>query len=247
MKTLIFDIEADGFLYDATRVWCLVGYCPEEDRYHIYLDNQVGLCYPKNTIVYSNIDYISKYNLVGHNIINYDLPLLSKLFNYKYNLSNVEDTVVMSRLFYPDREAHSLEWWGKKFKLYKGDHKDFSKLSQEMLDYCIQDVRITYRTWLHLKEEARDWDWSEALKIEQAMAHIQTKQEQNGVLMDIDLAKSIVYNVSKEIKEIEEQVVPAIPMKCKHTGDINKPFKKDGSYSEQAKKWMESLEDHSVG
>ena len=78
MKTLILDIEADNLLRDATKVWCIVGYLVEEDTFHIYVDKDEELCYPKNTIVYTDIsNYLSfiedKY-IVGHNIIAYDLP-----------------------------------------------------------------------------------------------------------------------------------------------------------------------------
>ena len=243
MNTLIFDIEADGFLYEATTIWCMVGYCLEDGQYFIYhVDTEEEVCYPTNTTYIDSIDkykvLFDNYRIIGHNILNYDLPLLSKLAHYKYSLKDKEDTLVMSRLSFPDREGHKLEWWGEKFRFPKGNHKDFSRFSPEMLTYCIQDVMITKRVWEFLQEEMKDWDWSEALKIEYAMANLQTIQEQTGIMFDIELAKSIVYNLDEEIKSIEETVIPSIPMKYKHTGDINKPFKKDGSYSEQANKWM---------
>ena len=74
MQTLILDIEADNLLRDATKVWCIVSYLVEENTFHIYVDKDEDLCYPKNTIVYTDIyKYLSfledKYN---QDIENYD-------------------------------------------------------------------------------------------------------------------------------------------------------------------------------
>lgn len=247
MQTLILDIEADNLLRDATKVWCIVSYLVEENTFHIYVDKDEDLCYPKNTIVYTDIyKYLSfledKY-LVFHNGIAYDLPLLNKLFsfNYKININNIADTIIMSRLFFPDRNGHALEDWGIRLRMPKGDHKDFSKLSNEMLQYCIQDVNITKRVYDVLKEEAGDWDWSASLTLEYNMQHIQTKQELNGVLFDVEKAESLLIKIKDEIDEIEKKVIPAIPMTVMDLGEVKKPFLKSGDYSEQTKKWLTGL------
>jgi DNA polymerase I-like protein with 3'-5' exonuclease and polymerase domains len=150
----------------------------------------------------------------------------------------------MSRLFYPDREGHSLEWWGEKLRFKKGEHTDFSHFSQEMLDYCIQDVLLTTRVYEILQTEGSDWDWTPSLTLEYNIQHIQTIQETNGVLFDTNKATKLLEVIGKEIKEIEEKVVPAIPYSVVNDGPVNKPFKKDGSYSEQAKRWLNEDNTH---
>lgn len=244
MQTLILDIEADNLLRDATKVWCIVSYLVEEATFHIYVDKDEDLCYPKNTIIYTDIysylAFIEDKYIVGHNICSYDLPLLAKLFNFKYkiDINKLADTIIMSRLFFPDRPGHSLEYWGDKLRFPKGVHKDFSKLSNDMLQYCIQDVNITKRVYDVLKEEAGDWDWSASLTLEYNMQHIQTKQELNGVLFDVKKAEALLTKIQEEIHEIEQKVIPAIPMTIKDLGEVRKPFLKSGEYSEITKRWL---------
>jgi DNA polymerase I-like protein with 3'-5' exonuclease and polymerase domains len=145
---------------------------------------------------------------------------------------------VLSRLSYPDRPGHSLEWWGDKLKFPKGNHKDFSKLSQEMLDYCIQDVNVTRRVHKYLQEEMKDWDWSKAIQLEYAMQHLQTQQEMHGVLFDVDKAEVLVDNITKELEETDKTIISNIPLSCKNLGEIKKPFLKNGSLSKAAEQWV---------
>ena len=55
MQTLIFDIEANALLQDATKIWTIVAYSLEENKYFIYLDKEENFTYPKNSYIYTNI------------------------------------------------------------------------------------------------------------------------------------------------------------------------------------------------
>jgi hypothetical protein len=89
--------------------------------------------------------------MVGHNIIGFDGPILSKVWGVKIPISKVRDTLVMSRLLNPQLEGgHSLRAWGERIGEYKDDFTDFDGgLSDEMVTYCKQDVTVT-------DEEARE-------------------------------------------------------------------------------------------
>jgi len=245
MQTLIFDIEANALLQDATKIWTIVAYNLEENKYHIYLDKEENYSYPKNSIIYINIEeylqLLTSSYLVGHNVLGFDLPLLKKLYNFNYSISpsSVADTIIMSRLFFPDRPGHSVAYWGEVFKFPKGDHSDFSCLSQEMLTYCIRDVDITRRVYAKMLEEQADWDWIPSLTLEYAMQALQVKQETHGVLFAVDKARELVHTICKEIEDIEHTVVPLIPPSLENLGPVNKPFKKDGTLSNIALKWLE--------
>ena len=147
MKNCFFDIEADNLLTEATKIWCIVAKI--DDIYHIYINDDGDYSLPIHSKRYFNIyEYLSLLNqhvLIGHNIISYDLPLLKKLYNFDYKIDPIKivDTHIQSRLFYPDREEHSLEYFGRLLTNHKGNHSDWSCFSQEMLDYCIQDVDLT--------------------------------------------------------------------------------------------------------
>lgn len=93
--------------------------------------------------------------LIGHNIISYDLACLRQLHDFYYD-GELFDTLVVSRLLNPDRTGgHSIEAWGRKLGLHKPEHEDWSQFSKEMLHRCHQDVLINYRVYKALVKEGR--------------------------------------------------------------------------------------------
>lgn len=237
------DIEADNLLYDATTIWCIVSKIGEQ--YHIYLKHQLEGISNKHTYYYNIDEYIEQVlnkvgHLVFHNGISYDLPLLVKLHNFQYNITpeDVTDTHILSRLYNPDREGHSLEWWGEKLRFKKGSHSDWSCLSLEMLNYCIQDVQVLEKVYNVLQEEGKDWSWYEAIKLEYEIWNVQMKQEVHGVLFDAAKAESLLGVISEEIATIEEVVIEEIPMSYKDEGEVKKVFNKDGSYTLSVRNWL---------
>ena len=163
--TLVFDLETDGLLNDVTRIHCLAIYDSTTDQIETYNDE-------KNN-KYSISEGIGRLlvadTLVGHNIIGFDLPCLSKLYNYFTPRASIVDTLLLSRLYHPnildiDRRhqwrhmplqlygRHSLESYGYRLGEYKGDFgktSDWSEWSQEMEDYCAQDVVVTKKLCDH--------------------------------------------------------------------------------------------------
>ena len=144
----------------------------------------------------------------------------------------------MSRLFYPDREEHSLEYFGKLLKNQKISYTDFSKFSQEMLDYCIQDVVLNDHVYKYLLAEKDDWDWTEALKLEYNIWNIQQKQEQHGVLFDVKAAIELYDKIDIEIQEIETKVISEVPLRPVNQGELKKIFLKNGDYTTPVKEWI---------
>lgn len=237
------DIEADNLLYSATTIWCIVS--KVGGHYHIYLKHQIEGVSNKHTYYYNIDEYIEQVlskvgHLVFHNGISYDLPLLAKLHNFQYNITPdvVTDTHILSRLYNPDREGHSLEWWGEKLRFKKGSHSDWSCLSLEMLTYCIQDVDVLERVYSALQAEGEGWDWFQSIQLEYEIWHVQQKQEQHGVLFDAAKAEQLLDVISAEISEIETTVIEEIPMSYKDEGEIKKVFNKDGSYTVSVKNWI---------
>ena len=244
MPLCFFDIEADNLLTDATKIWCIVAKI--DNLYHICIPNTSNEEYvlPKVSMLWTNVTdfmtHISQFTLVGHNIISFDLPLLKKLHGYSYSIdpSKLVDTHILSRLYNPDRVEHSLAYFGDLLKYPKGDHSDWNQFSQEMLDYCIRDVDLTEAVHSHLLKEGAGWDWSEAIKLEYNIWHIQQKQEQHGVLFDKENAEKLLEKISTEIEEIESKVISEIPPTYKDMGEVKKVFNKDGSYTLSVRNWL---------
>jgi len=163
--TLVFDLETNGLLPDVTRIHCLAIYDSSTDTVETYNDE-------KNNR-YSISEGIGKLlvadTLVGHNIIGFDLPCLSKLYNYFTPRNRIIDTLLLSRLYHPNiydidhkhkwrhmplqlYGRHSLESYGYRLGEYKGEFgktSDWSEWSQEMEDYCAQDVVVTTKLCDH--------------------------------------------------------------------------------------------------
>ena len=105
---VFFDTEADGLLHEwepeaATRIDCTCALV-EDHTGCVFLGDWEGVCYT------SNPD--DKVYVIGHNIFDYDLPMLKKFKGWKYDIlpdrlngHRVEfvDTLILSKLLNPDR------------------------------------------------------------------------------------------------------------------------------------------------
>jgi len=91
---------------------------------------------------------------VGHNIIGFDLQALWKIKGKWSSVPKVLDTLVLSRFLWPERPwGHGLKAWGEHLGNYKGDFHEFDTYTQEMMDYCTQDVLLTRDVLYALEEE----------------------------------------------------------------------------------------------
>lgn len=121
--------------------------------------------------------------VVGHNFKGFDLLALQKLFNYIYG-GFCFDTMILSRLLNPERRLHSLESYGYQFKFRKGEYKDAFKqellkkgkpyvegmewweFSEDMLEYCVQDVRLNAVLFLHFIIGLKWCEWFGSTEVE---------------------------------------------------------------------------------
>ena len=164
--TLIFDIESNGLLHDVTRIHCLGIYDTETKQTLVY--NDEGDTEPLTRGIQRLEDAST---VVGHNIINYDLPVIRKLYPWFTNVGTVLDTLVLSRLYHADMlktdqkrkwskmplqlyGRHSLESYGYRLGEHKGEFgksADWKEWSKELQDYMIQDVVVTTKLWNHFQ------------------------------------------------------------------------------------------------
>ena len=169
-KTIIFDLEANGLYHDATQIHCIAYYDSELDEILSFNDECPGK--GMSSPIVRAIQYIEQAStIVGHNIIGYDLPLIQKLYPFFEPNGCIVDTLLLSRLYHPrlmqlDKEKnwphmplqlygrHSLEAYGHRLGEYKGDYgktTDWKEWSQELEEYCIQDVAVTKKLCDHFR------------------------------------------------------------------------------------------------
>ena len=99
---IVFDVEADGLLDDATKIHCL-SYTSDGQAINTLFD------YDQMRDL-----LLSQSGLIGHNIIRYDVPLLEKILGIKIK-SRLFDTLPMSWVLNYNRPKHGLESFGEDF------------------------------------------------------------------------------------------------------------------------------------
>ena len=213
---LIFDLESDGLYDDATQVYCIV--CHDIVLNKIYR-------YGPEDITKALEHLLSADVLIGHNIMFYDIPLLSKLHNVIFNCK-VIDTLVCTRLIWPKetlleldysamrhvpprlKGSASLKAWGYRLANNKIDFKDFSHYTEEMLEYCVQDVNVTNKLLLHIIKQNYP---QPSLSIEHEFAYYINKQIRAGVPFDIDAALDLVDVLRTKQKRLEGELKEIFP------------------------------------
>lgn len=158
-------------------------------------------------------------------------------------IEKCRDTLVLSKLFFPEQMLHSLDFYGNKFKRLKPVHEDWTKFSEAMLYRCTEDVEINtiLYNWF-VKKELSKWDWGKSMLTEQYFSYDQAWQEVAGVDVDTCVAQEIIESITQEMKEIDTRLSRDMPSRIVKAGVCNMPYKKDGSYSAQATQWFKDEE-----
>ena len=94
---IVFDLEADGLPHDVSTIHCMVLYNTEEDSYGVFNDQGTGEPITRAITLIEEADRIA-----GHNIINYDLRVIKKLYLFFEPQGEIIDTLLLSKLYHPD-------------------------------------------------------------------------------------------------------------------------------------------------
>jgi DNA polymerase I-like protein with 3'-5' exonuclease and polymerase domains len=166
--------------------------------------------------------------LVGHNILSFDLPAIQKLHPTWTPRGRIIDTLVTARLLKANqREAdfqtkdfpkefigsHALKAWGYRLNFAKAEAPGFDKATDELLEYCKQDVRVTNRLWEYLQAGPAFEAAQPAIDIEHAFARIIREQERHGFAFDVAAAERLHADLRKELLDIEGQLQKVFPPK----------------------------------
>lgn len=175
---VLLDLETDGLLDTVNTVWCMslvdidTG---SKELFTNYSNKHRDLDYGLEII--SNASTWS-----GHNVIGFDCMVLKKLYPGVAQPHKIIDTLILSRLLYPEvglssiskklkptlKHSHSLEAWGKRLGTYKGDFEDWTQYSEDMADYCLQDGAVSLSLLKHLRHRSDvmgvEWDFDNLSK-----------------------------------------------------------------------------------
>lgn len=191
----IVDIETDSL--DATKVHCIVA-----------KDVDSGRVYPfPPDMIHGFRDWSRGVKqFIMHNGLSFDAPVCNRLLGTNIKPSQIVDTLVLSQLFNPIREGHSLKAWGDRLGFPKGDVETFEVYTPDMLEYCKQDVNITHKLFQILQSEGKGFSRS-SIRLEHNVRVIIDQQEKNGFAMDMRKAMGLYNKLKDEANGLEKWAV----------------------------------------
>ena len=207
----IFDLESDGLLDEMTKIHCLAYYDTETNKVETFGPDDIDKA----------VEELAKSDVIcGHNIIGFDIPAI-KLIYPDFKPKSVLDTLVLSRLIYPnikdkdfvDRPdgmdmklygKHSLKAWGFRIGEYKDEYSGgFENYSQEMMDYMVQDVRVTTQLYNRCMEQNPAED---AVELEHEIAQVCADMEATGFVFNKTEAASLYGTLSEKRDAIKSRM-----------------------------------------
>ena len=216
---LVIDIEANGLYDEAKEIFVISTLDERTGDIVSYSDHDPDL--ENLSEAYGPLS--SAEQLIGHNLLRYDLPVIEKLLGWTFPVEKIFDTLVMSRLNWFSRSTtygrHSLKAWGTFLKEPKTDFNDFSKYTKEMLSYCEQDIIVNKKVYdvlmrevrsISRESENRKVQYKEAMKLEHELSFWSSKQVTNGWRIDREAMENLITKIGIEINEIEKEVEPQL-------------------------------------
>lgn len=196
------DIETDGLWANVIWVMCWEnirtkekGTCIGKEECKQFFDDTKGSIY------------------IGHNIVKFDAPTLNRLAGTSLVISKLIDTLVLSTLYSPSLNGgHSLDAWGGRIGYQKIAFNDWSRLSDEMINYCHRDVQITAELFRRLTNVLRKIGFSErSCYIQHRITAIADRQQRNGFYFDGPRAMAFYQELRKREEELQDDIRRVFP------------------------------------
>ncbi len=221
MKRVVCDIECNGLLDTADRIWCAVTHDLDSKEVKVFSD------YTNQTVDGGTDDFIAHLKtcdqVIGHNFISYDREAIALITGY-WMEQEIVDTLVLSKLLHFTRyipkgsgnvTRHSLAAWGVRTGVAKPTIDQWMVWEEAMLDRCIEDVKINVATYERLlKEIDMQPGIEQAIRTEHAVSYISAEQVRNGWLIDKKKLESNILYLDEEIERLRLELEPRIPLKC---------------------------------
>ena len=194
---VVFDIETT---MTADKIWCIV--CKHNDTYYQFRENNL----------HRFEEFIKQTEeVIGHNIIGFDIPVVNKIFGYDlFSHCKKTDTLVLSRLLNPMIEGgHSLKNWGTKLGQDKIPFEQFDFFTEEMLTYCRNDVELTDRLYKFLINKTKDF--GQSIELEHKTAEIIQAQHDKGFKLNIIDAYELQCKFQEDMNDLTSKVRETFP------------------------------------
>ncbi|MEF2052974.1 DNA polymerase [Pseudomonas aeruginosa] len=217
---LIADCETDGLLHQLTKLHSLCLKDVDTGTLYSCADQPGYIPIADGVRMLMEADQV-----IFHNGIKFDAPAIQQVYPW-FNLpiEKMRDTLVLTRLIWPEigdrdtglirkgklpgklRGSHSLEAWGYRLGVYKGEFgktSDWQVWTPEMQTYCEQDVEVTDALWkkIQSKEVAE-----RAVELEHWFAFIIGLQERHGFAFDTQAAAALYTTLVAEREKLDAEL-----------------------------------------
>ena len=229
---VVFDIETDGLLEEATKIHVLSWMDESGEVQHTHDQFMMALLLTQAE------------TLVGHNIIRFDIPVVEKLLGIKVEAKLV-DTLALSWYLNHDRPRHGLEGYGEDYGIPKPQIKDWNNLTpEEYANRCNEDVKINAKLYKDVSAQL-EWLYQDQTERENFVQYLSFKmdcarqQEALGWKLDVAKAQSHYEELQSLKEEKIEQLAEAMP-KNKVYKKVEMPkrmTKADGSLTVYGERW----------
>lgn len=223
---LVFDIETNGLPRQGLScVHCIV--TKNIDTGEVLRYNDAGT----HESVTTGVNMLAEAEiLIGHNIVGFDIPVIQSIYPFFQPKARLYDTLILSRLLQPDVLAldyrkkppgmpgklygrHSLEAWGYRLRDYKGEFgktTDWSDWSQDMEDYCEQDVHVC-ETLFNQMFRKKLKTYLGAITLEHDLAKVMALQESAGWPFDVAKAQKLESTLRTEMDQLADHMRETFP------------------------------------
>jgi DNA polymerase I len=219
-KWYVVDLETNGLYDEVTTIHCLVLHDLNRDQTFTYGPDSIA----------AGLEHLATADvLIGQNILFFDIPVIRKLYPfYTFAAARIIDTLITTRLIWPKEKLYdmdaeqytqvptklrgsaSLKAWGYRLSDYKIDFKDFKEYSEEMIEYCKQDVAVTTKLFKHTQKQTCS---EAALKLEHDFALAIEKQIRSGFPFDVDACLDLVDDLRTKQAALEADLKELFPPK----------------------------------
>ena len=232
MKIVVSDIETNA-LIGSDKLWLCGG--KDVDTGEVY---KFENCHDDTVAKVAAIEWHKSVDyFVGHNFIQFDAPELNRLLQPKLiDPAKVIDTLLVSRVVdygieIPKgaRSPHSLDAWGRRLGVHKGDFHNFSEFSQEMVDYWYGDLDTTEALYNHFSKYIYDDSWKRSLRAEHNLQIELVRTRYYGFAFDTPKASGLLTSILKQMSTLEDQFQIDFPPKLTPVNTMMYRLKKDGA------------------
>lgn len=224
MSGLILDIESNGLLDSLTKIHCLAVMDEAGGEVRSFggkTDEKI-----RNFLTHLETAPL----LIGHNIIEFDVPAIKKVYPSFKPQGKLWDTMLDAQTIWTDLRdrdfhlqrrnpdfpsamigRHKLAAWGVRLGVLKGDflkgakgvdaEKAFEEWSQELEDYCKQDVVVTKKLYDTIKGSEKFSQAAHDLEME--FKEYLLDQEREGFPFNVGEASALYAELAAERAELE--------------------------------------------